>query len=165
MRARYLFGPVSPSYAERFLRRQRAAGDCIAFDVREDAGNDLTIKPGDSWDDVCARLPEGWRPDFIALFLHYSALPACLENPPVPVVGLAGDANLLWHYYRRRLPGYDQRGSVGQGRRAAGAGGEFVWVRVAVSGDGGSENGDRHHLPGWPRGCCAQMEPVPVFAA
>jgi tetratricopeptide (TPR) repeat protein len=102
MPARYLFGPVDARFADQFLARHRRCGDCLPFDVRP--GNDLTIGPDDSWDDITKRLPEGWRPDFIALFLHYSRVPRCLETAPVPLVGLAGDPNLLWHYYRRRLP-------------------------------------------------------------
>jgi hypothetical protein len=39
--------------------------------------------------------------------LHYSLVPRCLETAPVPLVGLAGDPNLLWHYYRRRLAACD----------------------------------------------------------
>jgi hypothetical protein len=105
MPGRYLFGPVSPAFADQFLERQRSDGDCLAFDVRP--GCDLTIGPADSWDDVCARFPDGWRPDFIALFLRYRVLPPCLETAPVPLIGLAGDANLVWHYFRRRLPACD----------------------------------------------------------
>jgi hypothetical protein len=105
MPARYLFGPVNARFADQFLSRHRNSGDCLAFDVRP--GNDLTIAPDDSWDDVAKRFPEGWRPNFIALFLRFSLVPRCLETAPVPLVGLAGDPNLLWHYYRRRLPTCD----------------------------------------------------------
>jgi tetratricopeptide (TPR) repeat protein len=105
MAFRYLFGPVSARFADQFLLAHRASGDCLAFDTKP--GNDLTIGPRDSWEEVCARFPAGWRPEFAALFLRYTTIPSCLENPPLPVVGLAGDANLLWHYYRLRLPTCD----------------------------------------------------------
>src|SRR5262249_36448844 len=77
----------------------RARGPCSASNAAGDTA--LTIGPADSWDDVCARLPADWRPDFVTLWLPYTSIPACLWSAPVPVVGLAGDWNLLWHRLRR----------------------------------------------------------------
>jgi len=48
-------------------------------------------------------LPADWRPDFIVLYLPYTTIPRSLWSAPVPVIGLAPDWNLLWHYYRRQL--------------------------------------------------------------
>jgi hypothetical protein len=59
------------------------------------------IRHGDNWEGVCGRLPDGWRPDFVVVNLSYTMVPPCLWSAPVPVVGLAGDWNLLWHWYRR----------------------------------------------------------------
>jgi hypothetical protein len=95
---RYLFGPVTPSFAHAHLRGPRADGSCLTFHHEE--GADLTVGPADTWEDVCARLPAGWRPDFVALYLPYTTVPGCLWAAPVPLVGLAADWNLLWHRYR-----------------------------------------------------------------
>jgi glycosyltransferase involved in cell wall biosynthesis/tetratricopeptide (TPR) repeat protein/predicted O-methyltransferase YrrM len=99
---RYLFGPIPAEYAQRNLAGPRRRGECLGFDLS--GGADLTIAPSATWEDVCAQLPEGWRPDFVALDLHYRHVPQCLWSAPVPLVALAADWNLLWHYYRLRLP-------------------------------------------------------------
>jgi len=98
---RYLFGPVSHEFAEDNLAAPRAAGSCLAFSYGPDA--DLLVKPDDTWESFQSRFPAGWRPDFIALYLPYRTVPACLWSAPVPLVGLAGDWNLLWHCYRGQL--------------------------------------------------------------
>jgi hypothetical protein len=105
MRRRYLFGPVTADFADQYLSRARRAGERLAFSA--DGSTDLTIGPGDTWEAVCGRFPPGWEPDFVALYLPYTTIPACLWNAPVPLVGLAADWNLLWHYYRRRLHACD----------------------------------------------------------
>jgi glycosyltransferase involved in cell wall biosynthesis/Flp pilus assembly protein TadD len=98
---RYLFGPVDGKYAEEFLGALRATGECLAFGAQP--GADLVIGPGDSWSELVSQLPDGWQPDFIALYLHYGSIPRGLWSAPVPLVGLAGDWNLLWHWQRRCL--------------------------------------------------------------
>jgi glycosyltransferase involved in cell wall biosynthesis len=100
MSLRYLLGPVPLDQARRW-QADREAGRCLAFNARGDA--DLTVGLGDSWDDIAGRLSAGWRPDFVALHLNYTTVPPALWSAPVPVVGLATDWNLLWHYYRRAL--------------------------------------------------------------
>jgi glycosyltransferase involved in cell wall biosynthesis len=102
---RYLFGPVSPAFADENLGRHRQAGHCLAFDP--EGKTDLAVRADDSWANVCARLPLGWWPDFVVLDLAYNTVPRGLLAAPVPVVGLAGDWNLLWHGYRRLLPACD----------------------------------------------------------
>jgi len=99
MPLRYLFGPVNAAFAEQNLQSQRQAGTCLAFNA--DGDTDLTIRPADTWDDVRRRLPDGWQPDFLALYLPYSTVPAALWLAPLPRVGLAPDWQLLWHFYRR----------------------------------------------------------------
>ena len=101
MSLRCLFGPVSAAFADQNLHQLRASGGCLAFGP---AGVDVTVGASDSWEAIAARLPAGWRPDFLALWLPYTVLPECLWSAPVPLVGLAGDWNLLWHSYRRLLP-------------------------------------------------------------
>src|SRR5262249_55605571 len=101
MARRYLFGPVTAAFADQNLHEARQRGDCLAFAV--DGGADLTIGPQDPWLSVQERLPAGWQPDFIALYLPYTSVPACLWSAPVPLVGLAADWNLLWHWYRHCL--------------------------------------------------------------
>jgi hypothetical protein len=105
MSLRYLFGPVTAAFADENLRPQRQAGVCLAFNADGDA--DLTIKPADTWDVVRGRLPAGWEPDLLALWLPYGTVPAGLWSAPLPRVGLAPDWNLLWHYYRSRLSSCD----------------------------------------------------------
>jgi GT2 family glycosyltransferase/predicted Zn-dependent protease len=101
MTVRYLFGPVSSEYADQHLSGPRQDGRCLAFGYHGEA--DLTIGPGDSWEDVCRRLPSGWRPDFVAVYLPYTPVPPCVWSAPVPLVGLAADWNLLYHGYQRLL--------------------------------------------------------------
>jgi tetratricopeptide (TPR) repeat protein len=102
MPLKYLFGPVDAAYADDNLAAARAAGNCLTFNS---GGNlDLTIGRGESWEHVSKRLPAGWIPDFIALFLPFTAVPDCLWGAPVPLVGLAGDWHLMWHAYRFTLP-------------------------------------------------------------
>jgi len=102
MPLKYLFGPVDAAYADDNLSAPRAAGNCLTFNSE---GNlDLTIGWGEHWDDVSKRLPAGWTPDFIALFLPFTAVPDLFWSAPVPLVGLAGDWHLLWHQYRFALP-------------------------------------------------------------
>ena len=105
MVGRYLFGPVDAAFADHFLHAHRQRGDCLAFDFQN--GPDVTVGWQDSWDELSGRFPQGWLPDFVALFLPYRAIPTCLWSAPVPIVGLAADWNLLWHYYRHSLPRCD----------------------------------------------------------
>jgi GT2 family glycosyltransferase/tetratricopeptide (TPR) repeat protein len=99
MARHYLFGPVSASFGEQQLLRQRQTGECLIFD--ESGTADVAIDPHDTWESVCGRLPNGWRPDLVVINLSYTTIPPCLWSAPVPLVGLAGDWNLLWHWYRR----------------------------------------------------------------
>jgi hypothetical protein len=98
MARRYLFGPVSERFVAQNLERQVQADDCRPFGATPRAA---------SWEAVAAPWPDGWRPDFIVLDLHYTIIPACLWQAPVPLLGLAADWNLLWHGYRRLLPHVD----------------------------------------------------------
>ena len=101
MAPRYLFGPVTPAFAEQHLARARAAGDCLTFNAAGTA--DLTIRPGDRWEDIERFLPGDWRPAFIVLYLPYTTIPAGLWAAPCPLVGLAADWNLCWSTYRHCL--------------------------------------------------------------
>jgi hypothetical protein len=106
MALRYLFGPVPRSFAEQKLRGPRQAGDCLTFHPDEGEG-DVLLRPHEPWEDLVARLPPGWAPDLIVLWLAYTAVPACLWSAPLPRLGLAPDWSLLWHHYRGRLPACD----------------------------------------------------------
>jgi GT2 family glycosyltransferase len=98
---RYLVGPVSGDRA-RHWQADRRAGLCRAFNAEGTA--DLAMGFRDTWDDVCARLPDGGRPDFVVLYLGYGTVPPCLWEVPVPLVALAPDFQLQWHFLRRVLP-------------------------------------------------------------
>jgi GT2 family glycosyltransferase/predicted Zn-dependent protease len=101
MSRRHLFGPTTPSFAYHNLEEQRQAGCCLAFDPA--GATNIVIGPSDTWEEVCHRLPQGWQPDFVVLYLPYTTIPACLWTAPVPLIGLAADWQLQWHSYRRRL--------------------------------------------------------------
>jgi GT2 family glycosyltransferase/predicted Zn-dependent protease len=105
MPGRYLFGPVSATFANKKLHRHRQQGLCLAFNADGDA--DVTVRFGDSWDDVLARLPAGRGVDFLVVHAAYTSVPECLWTAPVPLVAVAPDHQLLWHYYRRRLRACD----------------------------------------------------------
>ena len=81
------------------------SGLCLAFGP--DGSADLTIRPGDSWQSIVEAFPDGWQPDFLGLNLAYGFVPPVLWNVPLPRIALATDWNLLWHYYRGRLPACD----------------------------------------------------------
>src|SRR5262249_30181379 len=94
---RCLLGPVSSSFAERHLRGLRQSGQCLAFGPE---GPDLVVRWGDTWPEVCRRLPHGWQPDFVLLCLAYTRTPPGLAAAPVPVIGHVPDWPILWHAYR-----------------------------------------------------------------
>src|SRR5437867_2994648 len=105
MASRYLFGPVSSHFSEQNLHRERQNSRCIAFGF--DEGADLVIRPSDTWETLCAKLPADWRPDFVAVYSQYRTIPPWFWSASVPLVALAGDWNLQWHSYRRQLHYYD----------------------------------------------------------
>jgi len=100
---RYLFGPVTKSFADQCLHQARTDKRCLAFNSEGDV--DVTIGFGDTWDAISKRLSADWQPDFLALYLPYANIPLSLWDAPVPRVALASDWNLLWHSHRRWLPG------------------------------------------------------------
>jgi glycosyltransferase involved in cell wall biosynthesis/Flp pilus assembly protein TadD len=99
---RYLIGPVTAFYADNYLAEMRRQGDCLAFNA--DGSADLTVGPADNWEAVRRRLPPGWEPDFVALYLPYSTIPAELWRAPVPLVGLAADYHLQLSSFLHTLP-------------------------------------------------------------
>ncbi len=95
---RCLIGPVAPGFPAALLP---GSPDRLLFDT---AGKlEHTLPAGGTWDDLLTRLPDGWRPDAVVLWLSYSSVPTGLWNSPVPIIGLAPEWNLLWHGYRRAL--------------------------------------------------------------
>ena len=76
MTLRYLFGPVTTKFADQYLQTQRRQGNCLAFHTSEPV--DVKIAYGDTWDEVIAKLPPDWRPDFLVLYLPYTAIPPAL---------------------------------------------------------------------------------------
>src|SRR5262249_3868880 len=105
MTLNYLVGPVSAEAAWRGWSGPRRRGECRAFNAGNDL--DLTVRMDDGWDAVCRRLPDGWRPDFVALDLAFATIPPCLWQAPVPLVGLARDWDVQFHAYRHLLPHCD----------------------------------------------------------
>jgi GT2 family glycosyltransferase len=156
MSLRYLFGPVTESFAEQNLDGERKAGRCVTFQSDADAG--LSIKMGESWDEACRRFPESWEPDFVVLQPAYATVPACLWAAPVPRVVLATDPTLLYHYYRERLaqadlvlsdgPGAEMLARVGIPARAAQlCGCERMFVEETGQGAGERSQESEHKPP------------------
>ena len=81
MPPRFLFGPTTPEFADSRLGPPRRAGDCLAFGPN---GVDLIVDFVTRWDEVAAQLPDGWRPDLVALWLNYTAPPPDLWSAPAP---------------------------------------------------------------------------------
>ncbi len=102
---RYLVGPVSADHAERSWQTPRQDGTCRAFNARNDL--DLRVGPGETWEDLLARLPPDWRPDLLILEPAQGIVPPALWNAPVPVLALARAWRRRWHSYRRLLPHCD----------------------------------------------------------
>jgi hypothetical protein len=102
MSRRYLLGPVGEPFAASALRPQRQSGEVVVFGPGPTA--DLVLRWGDTWPDVRARLPSGWVPDGIVLCLPDLLVPRGLWSAPIPLVALADNWALFWHYYRRNLP-------------------------------------------------------------
>jgi GT2 family glycosyltransferase/Flp pilus assembly protein TadD len=101
MSLRILFGPVRAQFADQNLFESRRAGQCLAFG--NEPGLDLLIESAESWQEIGAKLPDGWQPDAVALWLPYTQIPAGIWAVPVPIIGLAADWNLLFHTYRTLL--------------------------------------------------------------
>src|SRR5262249_4140711 len=143
---KYLLGPVTADWAGRYWKEARQRGECLAFNEAGDL--DLAVRPGDSWDDVLGRLPDGWRPDLVVLDLAYSVVPDGLWSAPVPVVGLAADGNRLWHPLACLAPACDvlltdgpgveamRRAGWGQARPANLYGPEPAYLGLPLEGDG-----------------------------
>ena len=105
----------------------RRRGRCLTFGPG--GGCDVRLLPGESWADLLGRLPAGWSPDFVALELSYATVPVCLWDAPVPLVALAPDWQLQWHFLHLALPwcslvltdaagvGVMARQGIGQARR------------------------------------------------
>jgi len=93
---RHLFGPIDGEFSDQILEHSRIQRQCLTFGL----GADIDIAAGASWVEVERRLPESWRPAFIALWLSYAQIPEWVWSCPLPIVGLAADWNLLWHQYR-----------------------------------------------------------------
>jgi len=104
MTAKCLFGPVDSALATRYLGPLRAVGECVTFGPRDGDGIDVVVPFAAPWAAVEAALPTGIAPAFVALNAAYAPLPAWVAETPLPVVGLAADANLLWDAYRLVLP-------------------------------------------------------------
>lgn len=115
MSFRALFGPVDEAFAAEFLAGPRAAGLVRTFDWN---AADIVVRPDDDWESFCDRFPENWRPDAVVLFLQYRTIPAFLLAAPLPIIGLAGDWNLLWHHCRRYAPRCDVIVTDGPGVQA-----------------------------------------------
>jgi tetratricopeptide (TPR) repeat protein len=63
----------------------------------------LSVGPVDSWESVCRRLPEDWRPDGVILALGRGSIPISMWSAPLPLIALAPDGWLHAHEYRHVL--------------------------------------------------------------
>jgi glycosyltransferase involved in cell wall biosynthesis len=101
MPLRYLVGPTAADGNPETVEGIRRDGHCRAFGFGDSV--DLRVAATDSWDQVFSREPAGWRPDFIALWLAGTSVPAWVWAAPVPLVGVAASWDRHWHHYRRCL--------------------------------------------------------------
>src|SRR5262249_49662300 len=95
---RYLYGPVLTNSQPDILASRRARDECLYFDT------DVRINTKNSWADVLAQLPDGWRPNFIALRVDRPSDPDLWASCPMPLVALAPDWERRWHLFRHLLP-------------------------------------------------------------
>jgi hypothetical protein len=95
MSRHYLFGPVNSRFVEEHLREQVDSGACLPFGD----GTELSLALDDTWESFKARWPKHWEADLLVLYLQYATIPRWLWAAPVPIIGLAGDWNLLFHEY------------------------------------------------------------------
>jgi glycosyltransferase involved in cell wall biosynthesis len=95
MTLRYLVGPTTSEEAWRCWQPARDRGDCRAFNHRNNL--DLSLGADSSWEEVSRQLPSDWRPDFVALCLDDTTIPAALWNAPVPLIGLTRNPEMPWH--------------------------------------------------------------------
>ena len=103
MPLRYLFGPVTKTFADQNLRGPVERGECQIF---QEVG-DFPIRWDDAWESIAARFPADWQPDYLVLYLPYRVIPQALWNCRLPTIGFASEWSLLWHHYRRLLPRCD----------------------------------------------------------
>ena len=99
---RYLLGPVAQSFNQEVF----APNNDVRF-FGPPGEQALSHAPDGSWDDLLKQLSDDWRPDFLVLWLPYTAISPKLWQAPVPIIGLAPDGSLLSHLYRRILPRCD----------------------------------------------------------
>src|SRR5262249_41899034 len=62
-------GGVSAAFVQANLPEEFAAGTCLSF------GPGTPLEGADSWDGLCARLPEGWRPQAVVFHFAYQTFP------------------------------------------------------------------------------------------
>src|SRR5262249_62127813 len=104
------------------LREWRQSGQALAFGPD---GPDLVVRWGDTWPELCRRLPHAWQPDFVLLCLAYTRTPPDFAAAPIPVIGYAPDWPILWHAYRQQATWCDRLWTDAAGARhwaAAGSG-------------------------------------------
>jgi hypothetical protein len=124
MSRHYLFGPVTSTFVDEHLREQVDSGACLRFGD----GTGLSLAADDTWESFKARWPKDWEADFLVLYLQYATIPAWLWSAPVPIIGLAGDWNLLFHEYVKggvRGEGLGVR-EAGEGVEACAAGCDLI---------------------------------------
>ena len=99
MSRRYLFGPVSKSFADRYLYGPIERGECRIFGEAEE----FSVRWYDSWSSIAARFPADWKPDFLVLYVSNRVIPTGLWESSIPIIALAANWNLQWHFYRLLL--------------------------------------------------------------
>src|SRR5262249_37305884 len=93
MSRRYLFGPVSPHFADRYLRGL-PPGECLPFSPDGSAG--IAVGPHDGWDEILPRFPDVSLPVFVLPSLPPAVPPPARWRAPVPLAGWPPAATLLW---------------------------------------------------------------------
>lgn len=94
----YFLGPTDPGFAVRYFEASRAPEHVAAFSIED-------LSKSDSWEAFASGTARrGMAPEALIIMLGYRSFPDWLWDAPVPIIGLAPDWNLLWHYYRTVAP-------------------------------------------------------------
>ena len=99
MDMRYLFGPIAETWANDCLKSPLESGQCLVLDSKD--GSALGLKQ--DWQKVTDRFPGEWKPDFLVLSLAHGIVEPVLWQAPIPIIGLAANWRLNWHYFRHCL--------------------------------------------------------------
>lgn len=100
MARRYLVTSPNADFKKRFLQDESTHDLCRTVD---DGGHaDVDSQGAESWQELLARLPAGWHPEFVVATDLAAPIPNPILQTPMALVGLAFDRAAHWHVVRSR---------------------------------------------------------------